>query len=124
MSVLFDPDERNDSRRSVPIAGFPLPEAQIERLRELAAAYAAGPTVYEIGNLVMVRKGVNMRGVGLPAIIIEIGDRTPDFSQSSDSTFYGGCRDLRILRFENHDNVVPFWVQAHEVEPYVAPSGT
>lgn len=106
-------------------AALPLPEAQVATLREVYERYATG-CQFRPGDLVTPRNGFNLRGVGIPHIVLEV--RSPedalrpasDNPQDTGSTRYYPRLDVRVAcRHATDRSVCAFWQESWCHEPYL-----
>lgn len=94
-----------------------LPEAAIMRLREFAENYGKKP--FKVGDLVTPRKGTKISGAGNVCIVVDLGSDEPQFvggATPGDAAF-GNIANIRVAKFSG-GNVVAYWCEAHEFEPY------
>lgn len=105
-------DEDYDGR------GEGLPEAQIERLKEVARRIAAGNT-FKVGDLVTARKDAPVKGAGKPHLIIEIDNDAPLYQGMVGNWPFAVRHDVIMISVAGEDivpHVAPFWM----LEAYVA----
>lgn len=101
-----------------------LPEAAIMRLRELYDAFAA-PNLFKPGDLVTVRSGVNLSGVGDPHVVLEIrapfaeirNFDAPD-PQDTGTAAFGRKLNIRVLCISDHDEAAGFWCEHWQFVAY------
>jgi hypothetical protein len=91
-----------------------LPEAEIERLRDLAARYAA-PNPFKVGDLVTPRRGgvIKDRSCGHPCVVVETFD--PIFSDHAEvgSAEYLMRHTMRIAQYFAHEDSCVTMVADH-----------
>lgn len=108
----MEPEDREDKSEG-------LPEAQIERLREVSARIAAG-NPFKPGDLVTVRKDAPVKGAGKPHLVIEI-DHEAKLCQGEVGNWTGATRhDVIVLSVTGGDiapHTVPHWM----LERYTGP---
>lgn len=110
--------EMASERNEKPVR-LPLPEAQIMELKALQQRYAA-PCPYVSGDLVTPRGNCNVKGAGLPHIVLEVGRPSEAAEpESTASNGYGRRIDMRVACYsERKASIAAFWVESFEFEPY------
>jgi hypothetical protein len=101
-----------------------LPEAAIARLREVAAAYAAGCR-FKVGDIVTPRASANIKGAGGPMIVVEVRTDIPRNFVAPDphdvgSQAFGGRLDIRTISLRG-DCIIAHWNESWQFEPYTGP---
>lgn len=99
----------------------PIPEAQIETIRELAQVYESHS--FKKGDLVTPRKASILRGAGDPFIVIEVAENPEvNFQTPVDSTGspdFGAKFNIRVLGYsEDGEHVLAWWNEAFNYEPW------
>lgn len=117
--ILRDMDRNSDDATKPRI----LPEAEIERLRDLAARYAA-PNPFKVGDLVTPRKGgvIKDRSCGHPCVVIETFD--PIFSAHVEvcTSEYMMRHTMRVAQYFAHTDCCSPMVADHSsFEFYTGP---
>ncbi|WP_024278598.1 hypothetical protein [Xanthobacter sp. 126] len=104
-----------------------LPEEQAATLKDVAQRYAAG-CPFKPGDLVTPRAQHNIKGAGLPQVVLEVIDDPLDapVAGSTKPSDYGnpsfGARlDLRTAGIAEDGTVCAWWGESWQFEPYVAP---
>ena len=103
-------------------------EAQVMDLQVLVAAYAAG-NVYKAGDIVTPRPNCNLRGHGLPHVVLEAREPFYTFDSENDSEnttscAYGRRLDFRIVCMADHGHATPYWAESWQYMPYAGPRPT
>ncbi|MGN6539145.1 MAG: hypothetical protein ACTHKQ_25890 [Mesorhizobium sp.] len=91
--------------------GEGLPEAQIERLKEVAARIAAG-NKFKVGDIVTVRKDAPVKGAGKPHLIIEIDKDAPRYQGTVGNWPFAVRHDVILISVVGDSiapHAVPFW---------------
>lgn len=99
----------------------PLPEAEIETLREVCGNYT-NPCPFRIGDIITPRQGYNITNAGRPQIVVEIADPPhrnfetilPD---AHSSQAWGSRLDIRVAHYGN-GTLIMHWVESWQFEPY------
>lgn len=112
-------EERNGNGYNVTIQ----PEAQIAEMREQAKDYADTliDCRFKVGDLITPKSIMSIKGCGAPHIVVEVRKAEPYFSPrfGDGSSGQGNRNDVRVLCYISNDNMVPFWVESWQYEPYV-----
>jgi hypothetical protein len=100
-----------------------LPEAAVMQLREVFDAYAAS-IPFKPGDLVTVRSNADIKGDGVPHIVLEVNpdaEPTYDGGGGVGANGYGKRLTMRVATFV--DGVIsPYWVEHWQFEPYELPT--
>lgn len=97
----------------------PLPEAQIEVLREINERYQAG-CPFKTGDLVTPRDGYNLRQAGEPHIVIQVlVEPAQNFADASESGSHRFARriDMRVASLAQGEYTA-HWVESWTFEAY------
>lgn len=103
------------------------PEAQVMDLEIAFQNYMAGVKAYKPGDLVTPRKGYGLRHAGQPHIVLEVDPNAPvryPAGVSPGNPNYGERMNLRIAGIVGHGNkadLLAWWCEAFQVEPYTGP---
>lgn len=95
-----------------------LPEAQIERLKEMAARIAAG-NQFKTGDVVTMRKDAPLKGAGKPHVVIELCPDAPLHGGKEGNWTNGARFDVIVISVQG-DNIVPHAVPFWALEAYSA----
>lgn len=98
-----------------------LPEALQMRLEEAAGIYAKSldHCPYGIGDLVTPRNGYAIKGHGRLYRVVDLCENpAPDFrSGDVGNVVHGRRQDMRVMTII-HDDIVCFWSESYQYEPY------
>ena len=102
-------------------------EEQTATLKGVAQRYAAG-CQFKPGDLVTPREGYNIKGAGLPQVVLEVIDDPidapiPGSTKPSDygNPGFGARLDMRTAGIAPDGVVCAWWGESWQFEPYVAP---
>lgn len=101
----------------------PVPPNAVQVLKDMAAAYQNG-CMFSPGDLVTPRKNVNVRGEGLPHVVLEVVPNpglTPDENDDATNTAWGRRLDMRVLALNYNGRgwgYIPFWAESFTYEPW------
>jgi len=100
-------------------AARPLPEAQVETLKEIAARYAHCD--FKVGDLVTPRQGFNVKGSGHPHIVVEVAPFdspvVPTGEEAGSCTF-GARYTMRVASLCQGSSYAAHWVEHWAFETY------
>lgn len=120
-AAMHERDEDDD----MPRRSRPIPEAQIEELKDICSRYVAG-CPFKVGDIVTPRRGYNIKGSGHPHIVIEVPaepHRPFDVIAPSEAAShpYGARRDMRVVCMTDRGlSYSAFWAESWTFEPYTA----
>lgn len=98
----------------------------IEKISPFLPAYLEG-NKFEVGDWIMPRKDANIKGVGLPCVVVEVPEEpvqnfhAPDCPSDTCASSWGTRLDIRILQISGN-HVAAFWVESFNFEKYQRPS--
>lgn len=100
-----------------------LPEAAIMRLREFAEQYHQ-PNPFKVGDLVTPRPDADLKGAGIPHIVVEVRDHAePLFIGDNGDASFGRKIEIRIAHIDSGRGIVfTHWAESHRFEPYTLPA--
>lgn len=73
---------------------------------------------FKQGDLVTPLASSNTVGPGEPCVVLELRSGGPIFYGDRGTPEFGARCDMRIARFMEGDNIVRFWVESVDFEPY------
>lgn len=93
-------------------------EAMLMDMQELSKAYIKG-CPFEVGDVVTPRANCNMRGEGLPHIVVAVNkDAEPHFHGDVGYSNNGAVLDIRVMNKANGDQFICHWVESYQFIPY------
>lgn len=82
-------------------------------------AYDYGRPVFKKGDIVTPKRQSGTKGAGLPHIVLETNyGCEPYWTEDGTSARNGRRHEVRVMCYVNNEQMVPFWGESHEYEPY------